>query len=197
MEIAKEFMKSAEGKALIGDAKSMQLGGPGVDVGKAIPLTTPDAGEQPITYITRPPEHGLPSAWGSTLDDVINAGPVDDGNTTRNGYSTIEGGPGHDTAILQGRPEDYHFSMPQSPLEYSQGEKTWEGQKSLYGERVVVTNLQTGDRMALSNVETIAFDPEGAAANPKAVATGAAASICWGLSPRCRGQRRWRWPNNP
>jgi len=175
VELAREFFKSAEGKETLGNATSFEASNGVTNLNKAIPLESPETGEEPITVLTNPEGHDLPGANGSRLDDIIVAGPVDDHMPDNQGQSYIRGEEGYDTVVLQGSPDDYFITMPQSPVEYPGIEtEPWENQTSLYGYNIKITNLNTGDTVNMTGIENIAFDPDREIENPRSIVKGTA-----------------------
>ena len=98
---------------------------------------------------------------GSERDDIF----LTNGTTANNDRTspdrateTIEGRVGHDTAILPGFREDYRAVLP-GPTEYpNAAAPAWEKNDTLYGKTIILENTQTGGRVLLRDVETVAFD---------------------------------------
>lgn len=81
---------------------------------------------------------GLDAEWGFFGDDFMNAGKGDDTIAVGTGNNTLIGGKGFDTAIFEGRPIDYTFSVDD------------EG-------RLVATNTEHNKTSTLESIENFTF----------------------------------------
>ncbi len=139
---------------------------------KSVPFAPKDGSEPAVTVAAAGPDLKAPNVAGSPHDDIAVINPIDNGQpSATNSFSS--GGNGYDTLVIRGNKDDYQFSVPENPAHYpSIQDPSWQGQKSQFGNTVVIENVETGDKVTATGFEQIAFAPNGEAAGIKPIVTG-------------------------